>query len=68
MTKRIVLGVMALPFVVLYVIGIIGLATNPDGQAVPTPHSMVVSGVLAMFATLGFFVVGFVQTSTQGDD
>ena len=49
----------------IYAVGIVMLATTPDANAIPTPGHAVVGGVLAMFATLGVFITGFVWMSTE---
>jgi hypothetical protein len=67
MGRKITLLVGGLACLVVYALGIIGLVTTPDANAIPTPGRAVVSGVLAMFATLGVFAVGFVQTATIPD-
>ncbi len=65
MRKLVVLGLGATLFGVMYVVGLIILAGVDDKFVIPTPHLAVVGGVLAMFATLGFFALGFVQSATQ---
>jgi hypothetical protein len=50
---------------VMYVIGVVIMLNTKGTNAIPTPGYAVVGGVLAMFATLGVFVAGFVLTATE---
>jgi len=67
MTRRVVFGIGIALCVVVYAVGIIGLATTPHANAIPTPGRAVVAGVIAMFSTLGFFIIGFIQSATTSD-
>ena len=50
---------------VMYVVGVVMMLTTEGTNAIPTPGYAVVGGVLAMFATLAVFVMGFVLTATE---
>ena len=50
---------------VMYVIGVVMMLTTPGTNEIPTPGYAVVGGVLAMFATLGVFLAGFILTATD---
>lgn len=50
---------------VMYVIGVVMMLTTEGSNEIPTPGYAVVGGVLAMFATLGVFIVGFILTATE---
>ena len=65
--RKIVFGVGGLVCVIAYAVGIVGLLTTPHANAIPTPGRAVVAGVIAMFSTLGFFVLGFIQSATTSD-
>jgi len=65
MRRAIVVGVMLALSLVLYVAGIVLMVTNPQANAIPTPGIVAIGGVLAMFATLGVFVSGFVLLATE---
>ena len=65
--RKIVFGVGGALCVIVYAVGIIGLVTTPDANAIPTPGRAVIAGVIAMFATLGFFILGFIQSATTSD-
>lgn len=49
----------------IYAVGIVMLVMEPQANGIPTPGDAVVGGVLAMFATLGVFVTGFVWMATE---
>ena len=59
------MAVMLAIALVIYVVGIVMLVTTPQANGIPTPGYAVVGGVLAMFATLGVFVTGFVWLATE---
>jgi hypothetical protein len=65
MRRGIMLAVMLGLALVMYVVGITMMVTNPQANGIPTPGIVVVGGVLAMFATLGVFITGFVLTATE---
>lgn len=65
MRRGIMLAVMLGLALVMYVVGISMMVTNPQANGIPTPGIVVVGGVLAMFATLGVFITGFVLTATE---
>lgn len=65
--RKIVFGVGGAVCLIAYAVGIIGLVTTPDANAIPTPGRAVVAGVIAMFSTLGFFILGFIQMATTSD-
>jgi hypothetical protein len=54
----------AVLFGAMFVVGLIILASVPDRFSVPFPHKAIAGGALAMFATLGGFTLGFIQTAT----
>jgi hypothetical protein len=60
----VILGGLGLSLV-LYVVGVVIMLGTEGTNAIPTPGLAVVGGVLAMFATLGVFVMGFVLTATE---
>ena len=59
------MGVLLVIALAIYAVGIVMLVTTPHANAIPTPGHAVVGGVLAMFATLGVFITGFVWMSTE---
>jgi hypothetical protein len=65
MRRKIVLAVPLVLSIVLYVVGVVILLTTPQANAIPTPPAAVVGGVLAMFATLGVFITGFILVGTE---
>jgi len=65
MRRGIMLAVMLGLALVMYVVGVSMMVTNPQANGIPTPGIVVVGGVLAMFATLGVFITGFVLTATE---
>jgi hypothetical protein len=65
MRRGIFVAVMLAIALVIYAVGIVMLVTTPQANGIPTPGDAVVGGVLAMFATLGVFVTGFVWTATE---
>lgn len=65
MRRAIVVGFLLAVSLVLYVVGVVMMVTNPQANAIPTPGPVAVGGVLAMFATLGVFVSGFVLLATE---
>nr|WP_294691753.1 hypothetical protein [uncultured Friedmanniella sp.] len=50
---------------VMYVIGVVMMLTTDGANEIPTPGYALVGGVLAMFATLGVFIAGFILTATD---
>ncbi len=65
MRRAIVVGFLLAISLACYVAGIILMVTNPQANGIPTPGIVAVGGVLAMFATLGVFVSGFVLLATE---
>ena len=65
MRRAIVVGIILALSLVVYAVGIVMMVTNPQANAIPTPNDAVVGGVLAMFATLGVFITGFVWLATE---
>jgi len=65
MRRAIVVGFLLAISLALYAVGIFLMVTNPQANAIPTPGIVAVGGVLAMFATLGVFVSGFVLLATE---
>jgi hypothetical protein len=65
MRRGILVAVLLAISMVIYVVGIVMLLNEPQANGIPTPGDAVVGGVLAMFATLGVFVTGFVWLSTE---
>lgn len=65
--RKIVFGVGGALCVIVYAVGIIGLLTTPGANEIPTPARAVIAGVIAMFATLGFFILGFIQMATTSE-
>lgn len=49
----------------MYAVGVVMMLTTRGVNQIPTPGTAVVGGVLAMFATVGVIVVGFVLTATH---
>jgi hypothetical protein len=54
----------AVLFGAMFVVGLIILASVPDRFSIPFPEKAIAGGALAMFATLGGFTLGFIQTAT----
>jgi hypothetical protein len=50
---------------VMYVIGVVMMLATEGVNEIPTPGYGMVGGVLAMFATLGVFIAGFILTATD---
>lgn len=65
--RKIVLGVGGALCLIAYVVGIVGMVTTPNVSAIPTPGRGVVAAMIAMFSTLGFFILGFIQSATTSD-
>jgi hypothetical protein len=65
MRRGIFVAVLLAIALAIYAVGIVMLVTTPQANAIPTPGHAVVGGVLAMFATLGVFITGFVWMSTE---
>lgn len=65
MRKRILMLAGAFLFGAMFVVGLIYLVQTPDRFAIPTPTMAVVGGSLAMFATVGGFVLAFLEAATQ---
>ncbi len=51
----------------LYAVGVVMLLTTDGANQIPTPNHAVVGGVLAMFATVGVFISGFVLSATENN-
>jgi len=67
MRRRVIFGAGMVLSALVYAVGIIGLATTPHANEIPTPGRAVVWGVIAMFSTLGFFIIAFIQSATTSD-
>ncbi|GAA1827973.1 hypothetical protein ACFFOM_14415 [Microlunatus capsulatus] len=67
MRRAIVLLVLGGLSLALYVVGVVMMLTTSGVNDIPTPGFGVVGGVLAMFATVGVFVTGFVLMATEQD-
>lgn len=67
MRRAIVLLVLGGLSLALYVVGVVMMLTTNGVNEIPTPGFGVVGGVLAMFATVGVFVTGFVLMATEQD-
>ena len=65
MSKSVVLGIGAAIFGAMFVVGIIILMGTPDRFVAPFPIQAVIGGSIAMFSTLGGFIIGFIQCATQ---
>ena len=65
MSKTVVLAIGAFIFGAMMVVGLIILAQTPDRFVAPFPVEAVIGGSIAMFATLGGFIIGFIQCATQ---
>jgi len=65
MRRGLVLAILMAVSTVLYVAGVVLLLMTPEANAIPTPTPAVVGGALAMLATLGVFVTGFVLLATE---
>lgn len=67
MRRAIVLLVLAGLSLALYAVGVVMMLTTNGVNEIPTPGYGVVGGMLAMFATLGVFLTGFVLVATEPD-
>jgi len=67
MTGKVVFGVMVLLCVAVYAVGIVGLVATPGSNQIPTPGWALIWGVVAMFSTLGFFILGFLKAASVSD-
>lgn len=67
MTKRLFQIAGAVLFGAMLVIGLIILSQvpGPDRFNYPIPYKAVIGGSLAMFATMGGFVLAFIEAATQ---
>ncbi|MFL6025690.1 MAG: hypothetical protein ACJ72G_09400 [Friedmanniella sp.] len=65
MRRAIFVGIILAISLAIYAVGIVIMLSNPDTNSIPTPADAVVGAALAMFATLGVFVTGFVWLSTE---
>ena len=67
MRRAIVLLILGGLSLAMYAVGVIMMLMTGDVNEIPTPGFGVVGGVLAMFATVGVFVTGFVLMATEQD-
>lgn len=69
MTKRLFQIAGSVLFGAMLVIGLIILTQVPDPErfTYPIPIKAVIGGSLAMFATVGGFVIAFIEASTQSE-
>lgn len=65
MRRAIVIMIAVALSLVTYVVGLVMMLTTEGSNEIPTPGYAVVGGVLAMFATLGIFIAGFILTATE---
>jgi len=65
MRRAIFVGILLAISLAIYAVGVVMMLSNPETNSIPTPADSVVGAVLAMFATLGVFVTGFVWLSTE---
>ena len=65
MRRAIVIMIAVALSLVTYVVGLVMMLTTEGANEIPTPGYAVVGGVLAMFATLGIFIAGFILTATE---
>lgn len=68
MSRKVVFGVGALIVLAIYGVAVGILVTSPGPNSIPTPGRALVAAVIAMFSTLGVFVLGFIQTATVSQD
>lgn len=64
MSRKLIFLVGALLVVVIYGVAVAFLVTTQGNNAIPTPGAAVIPAIIAMFSTLGIFVLGFIQTAT----
>jgi hypothetical protein len=67
MRRAIVLLIIGGLSLALYAVGVVMMLITPGVNEIPTPGFGVVGGILAMFATVGVFVAGFVLMATEQD-
>lgn len=67
MRRAVVLLVLGGLSLAMYVVGVVMMLSTPGVNEIPTPGIGVVAGMIAMFATLGVFVTGFVMMATEQD-
>ena len=64
MSRKLVLLIGALLVLAVYGVAVAIMVTTPGINSIPTPGRAVVAAIIAMFSTLGIFVLGFIQTAT----
>jgi hypothetical protein len=67
MRRAVVLLVLGGLALAMYVVGVVMMLMTPGVNDIPSPGFGIVGGVVAMFATLGVFVAGFVMMATEQD-
>ncbi len=67
-SRKIVFLVGTLLVLAIYGVAVAVMVTTPGINSIPTPGKAVVAAIIAMFSTLGIFVLGFIQTATVSED
>jgi hypothetical protein len=65
MRRSVVLAIGLVLALAMYAVGVVLLLTTDGANLIPTPGRAVVGGMVAMFATVMVFVVGFVLSATE---
>lgn len=68
MSRKIVLLVGTLVVLAVYGVAVAVMVTTTGINSIPTPGRAVVAAIIAMFATLGIFVLGFIHVATVSQD
>jgi hypothetical protein len=63
-TRKLVLLIGALVVLAIYGVAVAVMLTTTGVNSIPTPGRAVVAAIIAMFMSLGIFVIGFIQVAT----
>ncbi|WP_375424155.1 hypothetical protein [uncultured Friedmanniella sp.] len=64
MSRKVIFLVGTLLVLAIYGVAVAVMVTTTGINSIPTPGRAVVAAVVAMFSTLGIFILGFIQTAT----
>lgn len=67
-SRKLVFGVGTLLVLAIYGAAVVVMVTTTGINSIPTPGRAVVAAIVAMFSTLGIFVLGFIQVATVQQD
>jgi hypothetical protein len=67
-SRKLVFLVGALIVLAIYGVAVAVMVTTTGINSIPTPGKAVVAAIIAMFSSLGIFVLGFIQVATVQKD